>query len=167
MKRNLASGDSLAISYLGLRKAIGIIGFSLPFVLALGEEVIDGYGIRNSISSYYYSGMRDVFVGSMCAIGVFLMSYKGYERKDDIAGNIACIFAIGLSLFPTSPDLNPTIHEVFIGDIHLAVASGFFLTLAYFSLWLFRKTNPNKPPTLQKLQRNLIYTVCGYAIVCS
>ncbi len=165
MERNSSGCNFLAISYLGLRKAIGMIGLLLPFVLAIGEELIYGAGIQSSISSYYYTGMRDVFVGSMCAIGVFLLSYKGYERQDDIAGNIACVFAVGLALIPTSPDLNPTEHQRLYGDIHLVFATGFFLVLAYFSLWLFRKTDNSKPPTQQKLQRNLVYMVCGYMIV--
>jgi len=39
-------------------------------------------GIQDSISSYYYTDMRDVLVGSLCAIGVFLWSYRGYDDPD-------------------------------------------------------------------------------------
>src|SRR4030088_235470 len=92
--------DALVISYLGLRKAVGIIGIALPFVLAFGKILLEGPGILNSVSAYYHTGMRDVFVGSLCAIAIFLMSYHGYERKDDIAGDVACIFALGVALLP-------------------------------------------------------------------
>src|SRR6266852_8308761 len=83
--------DSLVLSYLGLRKAVGIIGFALPFVLAIA-----GPGIQGSISCYYYTDMRNVLVGSLCAIGVFLMSTRGYDLRDEIAGRLACVFAIGV-----------------------------------------------------------------------
>lgn len=157
--------DNLVLSYLGLRKAIGIIGMALPFVLALGKILLDGPGIQDSISSYYYTGMRDVLVGSLCAIAVFLMSYHGYERLDDLAGDLACVFAIGVALFPTTPGLDPTPRDKLIGGLHVSFAALFFLTLAFFSLVLFTKTDPTKRPTVQKRQRNVVYTVCGYTIL--
>jgi len=159
------SEGNLVLSYLGLRKAVGIIGTALPFVLAFGKILLEGPGIQSSISSYYHTEMRDVFVGSLCAIAVFLLSYRGYERKDDIAGDLACIFAIGVALFPTTPDLNPTSRDKLIGGLHLLFAALFLLTLAFFSLVLFRKTDPTKPPTRRKQQRNIVYTVCGYTML--
>src|SRR5256885_5951318 len=157
--------DSLVISYLGLRKAIGIIGMALPFVLALGANVLEGPGIEPSVSNYYYTDMRDVLVGSLCAIAVFMASYRGYERQDDIAGDLACVFALGVALLPTTPDADVTPQDSFVGVLHLACAAGFFLTLAFFSLVLFRKTKPNVAPTRRKLQRNTVYLVCGVAIL--
>jgi hypothetical protein len=152
---------NLVLSYLGLRKGIGIIGAALPFVLALGKMLFESPGIQSSISAYYYTDMRNVFVGSLCAIAVFMASYRGYERTDDVAGDFACVFAIGVAFFPTAPDLNPTAREWLIGALHLSLAALFFLTLSFFSLVLFRKTDPAKPPTRQKRQRNVVYTVCG------
>lgn len=157
--------ENLVISYLLLRRAVGIIGVALPFVLVTGKWLLQGWGIQSSISAYYYTSMRDVFVGSLCAIGVFLLSYRGYERADRIAGNLACLFAVGVALFPTTPAVGATPAQSTVGAVHLAFASAFFLTLAYFSLVLFRKTNPAKHMTERKKQRNIVYTVCGYAIL--
>lgn len=160
-----ADTSGLVISYLGLRRAVGAIGTALPFVLVAGKCLLEGWGIQPSISAYYYTSMRDVFVGSLCAIGVFLLSYRGYERVDDVAGNLACFFALGVALFPTSPATVASATQALIGNLHLMFASAFFLTLAYFSLVLFRKTNPAKPMTGRKHQRNAVYTVCGYTIL--
>lgn len=160
-----ASNDAFVISYLGLRKAIGIIGTLLPFVLAFGKILLESPGIQPSISAYYYTLMRDVFVGSLCAIAVFLMSYRGHERQDDLAGDLACAFALGVALFPTAPELDPTTQQKIISAVHHVSAAGFFLTLAFFSLVLFRKTNPQLTPTPRKLQRNVVYTICGYTIL--
>ena len=165
MTQEPSLNGSLVISYLDLRKAIGIIGTALPFVLAFGNILVEGPGIQDSISSYYHTGMRDVFVGSLCAIAVFLMSYRGYERKDDIAGDLACVFALGVALFPTTPDVNVTPRDNIVGGLHLLFAACFFLTLAFFSLVLFRKTDPTRAPTRRKLQRNAVYTLCGYTIL--
>jgi len=80
------SQQTLLISYLSLREAVGILGFSLPIVLVLGNLLIfHSKAIEDSISNYYYTGMRGVFVGTLWAIGVFLVSYRGYERRDAVA----------------------------------------------------------------------------------
>lgn len=156
---------SLVLSYLGLRRAIGILALCLPFTLVIGKILLQSPGIEASISGYYYTVMRDVFVGTLCAIGIFLMSYRGYERADDIAGNMACFFVVGAALFPTTPARNPSQLQIIVGYVHYGFAAAFFLTLAYFCLVLFRKTDPSKPMTLQKIQRNRVYVICGYLIL--
>lgn len=50
------SESTLVLSYLGLRKAVGILGTALPFVLAFGKILLEGPGIQSSISSYYHTG---------------------------------------------------------------------------------------------------------------
>jgi hypothetical protein len=159
--------EDLVLSYLDLRKAVGIIGVGLPFVLAFGKFLLQGPGIQESISGYYYTDMRNVFVGSLCAIGVFLMSTRGYDRQDEIAGILAFVFAIGVAFFPTTPYVDATSRAKIIGDVHLSFAALLFLTLAYFSLKLFTKTGPDNDPTPQKLQRNIVYRVSGYTILAS
>ena len=159
--------SSLVLSYLELRQAVGTIGILLPFVLMFGKILLDTPDILGSISSYYYSVMGDVFVGSLCAIGVFLGSYRGHGREDSIAGNLACIFALGVAFFPTTPDSGATAHQTLIAGVHAFFAACFFLTLAFFALVLFRRTDPNKQPTPRKKLRNAIYSVCGYMILLS
>jgi len=161
-----SSDDSgYVISYMMLRKATGIIGIALPVVLVAGKILLESPGIQSSISSYYYTVMRDVFVGSLCAIAVFLMSYKGPGKNDDLAGNLACIFALGVALFPTEPALDPTPHEKLVGTVHYMFSAAFFSMLAYFCLGLFRRTSPDRKPTPRKLLRNKVYKICGYTII--
>jgi len=38
-----------------------------------------GIEIQDNISTYYYTPLRDVIVGAMCAIGIFLFCYRGYD----------------------------------------------------------------------------------------
>jgi len=162
------NSDSLVMSYLTLRKIIGFLGISLAFILLFGNLILFGTGmIERSISHYYYTGMGDFFVGTLFVIGAFLLSYKGYEIKDDIAGDLGCLFVIGVALFPTAPLFNPSAINNVIGIAHWIFASLFFLTIAYFSLFLFTKTNPKKPPTKEKLWRNKVYRMCGYLILVS
>jgi hypothetical protein len=189
MERPHGAARSLALSYLGLRKAIGIIGIALPFVLAAGKVILDGPGIQGSISAYYYTVMGDVFVGSLSAIGVFLLSYR-YSRHDIIAATVAGIASIGVALFPTAPEAGATPTQKAIAIAHGTSAAIFFLTLAYMSLFLFTRTHPAKTPKarkpadyvsqlfvtrtlpgvelgIRKKTRNLIYRVSGFMIVAS
>jgi hypothetical protein len=170
MKKELSTERSLIISYMTLRKAIGFLGVGLPFVVSLGALIIFRTGLQGSISSYYYTGMRNVFVGILWAIGFFLISYKGYGTADTVAGILGCIFAVGITLFPTAPENNPSAGALLIGHIHLTFAALFFLTLIFFSLYLFTKTSKDKkrnPVTPRKRQRNVVYIVCGVTMaVC-
>ena len=159
MENQSGNEGSFVRSYLVLRRAIGVIGFLLPIVVASGAYLLFQTGLQRSISSYYYTDMRDVFVGSLCAIGIFLFSYRGYERSDDIAGNLGGVFAIGVALFPTAPVDSDTSAR-FIGYAHCAFTILFFATFIYFSLCLFTKTK-QKHPSARKLQRNRIYKACG------
>ena len=160
------ANNALLISYLGLRKAIGIVAIALPFFLGLGTVIFDA-GLPISISAAYYTNTRNILVGGMCAIGAFLMSYHGYERKDGIAAKVAAICSFGAALFPTAPELNATVRESIIGGFHAFFTVVSFMTIAFFSLFLFRKTDPTKKPTPQKLRRNQIYLACGITNVVS
>jgi hypothetical protein len=134
-------------------------------VLAIGGLLLDGSGLQPTISDYYYTSMRNVLVGSLCAIAVFLGSYR-YGRPDAAAGSVAAVAAVGVALFPTTPAGDPGGVNA-VGVVHLVSAAAFFLTLAWFCLALFTRTDPHRPPTRRKRQRNVVYRVSGVAILVS
>src|SRR6478752_5345635 len=156
------SEGSLALSYLGIRRAIGVIGIALPFVLLIGAWALDGLGVQGSISDYY-SVMRNVFVGSMVANGVFFLSYR-YARADAALAALIGLAAIGVALFPTTPVL-PTPGQIALGAVHFVSATIFFLALAGFSFFIFTRTDPSRPMTPEKRKRNVLYRVSGILIV--
>ena len=162
MSTEPANEKSMIISYLTLRKAIGIMGLALPIVLYFGAEIIFHDGLQPSLSSYYHTGMGDILVGILVAIGFFLFSYRGYERSDDIAGDLACLFAIGTALFPTAPENANPCAPVISEYVHWIFAALFFITLIYFCLFLFTKTYPDRDMSPEKIKRNRVYRVCGY-----
>jgi hypothetical protein len=115
--------------------------------------------------------MRNVFIGIMCALAFFLFAYKGYDRRDTIAGNLGCIFALGVAFFPTSvteplSDCIPVPFEVpVISSIHFISAGSLFIVFACFSICLFTRGSPE--PTSRKRNRNILYRISGYTIVAS
>ena len=154
-------------SYLFLRRSIGVIGMALPFVL-FGYHSAQAHKVlfRGSISSYYYTEMRDVFVGSLAAIGVFLICYR-FRRLDNVLSNIAGVMAIGVALFPATPP-DPTHMEILVGRAHGVFAGVLFGLLALFCFVSFPKVdNATGTVTERKVARNRIYRTCGVLIVLS
>lgn len=148
------------VSHLTLRRAVGVFGLLLPVLVVVGAFFLDSLTeILASVSHYYGTSMRDVLVGFEFTMGWFLFAYRGYERQDDIVGDLACLFFLGAALFATTSD-NETIRIV-----HAVCAAGLFLSLAYFSLFLFTKTTPGGTPTPQKIERNKIYVACGIVML--
>ena len=152
------------ISYFTLRKAVGVLGIVLPIILVFGNILATGeWKILNSISSYYHTIMRNGFVGILCGVALFMFSYRGHKYIDNLAGDLACIFALGIAFFPNNT-ANPS---DIINILHLISAILFFLVLIFFSLVLFTKTDPDKEMTAQKKNRNTIYYTCGFTMLGS
>lgn len=159
------------ISYLTLRKTVGILAILFPVIIVVGSLIFGGCDeIQSNLSTYYHTRMRNVYVGILSAIALFLFAYNGYDRIDAIAGNIACVFALLIAFFPTSvtESMTPCILAPYENEIsssiHFFSAGGFFIVLAYFSIFLFTKKEPK--PTKMKLKRNKLYRICGYIILC-
>jgi hypothetical protein len=145
------------VSYRTLRRVVGLLGVSLPVVLAVwGFALFGEIRLEPSISDYYVLRTRDAFVGVVFTIGWFLFTYRGYDWRDNMAGNLACVFALGVALFPNGGSRGEHV-------AHVVSAAAFFLVLAYFSFFLF--TLSAGSPTPQKIVRNRIYRACGVAIV--
>lgn len=150
-------GVHIQVSYLTLRRVVGVLGVSLPVVVAVW-----GLGLchclQPSLSDYYSLRTRDAFVGILFTIAWFLYAYRGYDRRDDVAGNLACVFALGVALCPnTGTPVERT--------VHFGSALCLFLVLAYFALFLFTKSGG--APTPEKRVRNRVYRTCGVTmLVC-
>lgn len=164
--------ETLAISYLTIRIVIGILGIAFPFILVIYSMVFGNCKvIQVSISSYYHTEARDIFVGVLCVFSVFLYAYKGYDQTDNIAANLASLFALGIAFFPSSVKsyLTECIPEVIdkklTGTLHLIFAFFFFLILAYITFFLF--TKGSEGPTKQKIKRNRWYRIAGATMLTS
>ena len=169
--------NEFVISYFKLRKDIGVLGLLMPILVRLGAWWREGILSNESISAYYYTSMRDVFVGIMVATGVFLFCYRGPDRQDNILTNIAGLCSIGIGLFPMEPQYVPLILEKFKSVLspdcysthgplgyHIYIVAAFFLIISYLAIFRFPK--PSRPViTTQKLKRNKIYVVCGIVMV--
>jgi hypothetical protein len=158
--------DVQVIDYLSLRKLIGFIGFFLPSALVTFQKIAAPGSMAPSISDYYYTPSRNILVGALCAVGVFLLTYRGYD-KDYIWMRLACFWAIGVAMFPTVP-VNPSTFNNIIGIFHGIFATLMFSTLTYVCLFLFTKSDkPKIWRTIAKERDNVVYKVCGIMMATS
>src|SRR5664279_3761612 len=106
---NPYTSENDILTFRRIRKAIGYLGISLPFALGILSLIpFFKTSVQDSISYYYYTNLREVFTGVLCAVGLFLIRYKGYEnpvfwKNDNIMTNAAGCMALGIALFPTNP----------------------------------------------------------------
>lgn len=162
-----------------LRKAIGLIGFCLPFALLLGVVAFD-VPMQHSISRFFFTGLRDIFVIAMGGVGVFLIAYHGHDPEADEwltdwrVSTVAGVAALGVALIPTLCDITcyepPTladrliVSEAWQGALHSGAAGIFLSSLAVMCICLFTRTDAVDPPP-DKLRRNRLFRACGAVIL--
>ena len=160
------STHTLVVSYLGVRRAIGVIGLLLPIVLGPVGWLVFGIEIQDNMSSYYHTPLRDVFVGSMCAIGIFLFCYRGYDWIESWTGNLGCLSALGVALCPLDANSDPLYQRSVLGYLHTVSGGAFFLTLAFYSLYHFPSSKAEKHEVApHEAQRNFVYRTSGVVIL--
>jgi hypothetical protein len=164
---------SLIFSHLAMRRLIGVLGISLPFIVVIGGLTPADAVLQGSISGYYYTNMRDVYVGILSGVALFLLSYKGYEVIDNIVANLSGIFCLGMIFFPTAMYSGKVVRVgLFLIDdsiseiIHLTFGTLFFLALSFNSLFLFTRRHPGVMGR-EKKRRNMIYRACGIVMILS
>ncbi len=81
---------------------LGMVGLVLALAVSILLERLEVDCWQTSISSYYYTPARAVFVGGLMAVGVSLLVMKGSTRREDVMFNIAGILAPVVGVVPTS-----------------------------------------------------------------
>jgi heme A synthase len=167
--RKLAGDSALAAAYIYLQRVVGIIAVSLPAAVAIGNMLFDGVQLKGSISAYYYTPVGGVFVGALCALAVFFLSYNyrplpNFEA-DNVLSTLACVAAVGVALLPTTSDAaTASGSETAVAVAHLGCAAALFVLMAIFSLVLFTLSD-DEEMTAEKARRNAVYRACGAVIV--
>lgn len=174
-----------ARSYLLIRVIVGMIGILLPFVL-WGLEASPllkaGWRVRGSLSAYYHSGARDIFVGALCVTGFLLITYMAGHRRlwDYWLSTIAGVAVLGVALLPTTrPNIDETgacgsvptppagctplqqvLGERALGAIHLFSAAVFILSLAALCFVFAKREEKHNSAAHARFDR-----ACGTAIL--
>lgn len=185
------------VSYFTLRKAIGWLGMLLPFLLLAGNYFLNNSGLftsewfvrlhksyvyenegsyKSSVSHYYYTTAGEIFTGTLCAVGLFMICYTGHPKRkedkglsDNAMSNLAGIFALGVAAFPTTSEtimkdnLRSFVSSDIVGWIHYFFAASFFLVLACMSIVNFRRSK--KPDLFGTGKDDPFYFYCGVVMI--
>ncbi len=170
------ASHELVVSFLTTGRAIALLGLFLPASM-LAWSLMTRSSIRGSLSEYYYTPVRDLMVGTLITMALFLWSYRGFsDRDDDLradrrVGKIASVAAAIIAFAPITPrnDDRCTLVQCIIGDrsaafIHGIGASAFFICLAVFCLVLLPRSVVSSHGALRRVR---IYLTCGWIIVAA
>jgi hypothetical protein len=139
----------IAVTYQVLRRGLAVLALALPLVLSVLGYVQYGLELQESISAYYHAytstapgfdrlseagqgQMRNWFVGILWAIGVFLILYRGYGRRENQALNLAGILLILVAMFPMEWACDNACSKIALHDV-FAVA--FFFMIGYVCIF--------------------------------
>ena len=122
-------------TYFVLRMVIAVGAIGLPVAL-VGWAAVDPEPAAavTSLSAFYYTPARGLFVGTLVAIGVALVAYRGYTRGENrllnAAGTLAMVAAPRPTEDPASPGATP------VSVVHAVAAAAFFV-LAALSIFFY------------------------------
>jgi hypothetical protein len=153
--------EHIAATYTTLRIGIIVLASALPLVLWIGGKILLDLALKQSLSAYYFSGMRDVFVGVLFAVGAFLYLYKGFTTLENYALNLAGIFLVGVALFPKD--------GISFGPItlHGTLAVLFFLSIAYVCIFRASDTLSLISDATKVSRYRRTYKLLGWAMIAS
>lgn len=170
------ASHQLVVSFLTTGRAIAFLGLFLPASM-LAWSLLTGSSIRGSLSEYYYTPVRDLMVGTLITMAVFLWSYRGFsDRDEDLqvdrrVGKVAAVAAVIIAFAPITPrnDDRCTLVQCIIGPrsaalVHSVGASVFFICLAIFCLVLLPRSAVRSQGVVTRVR---IYLGCGWFIVAA
>ena len=157
-------------TYFSVRIGLSTIGIALPIVVAVAGGILHDVWLEDSISAYYHTTprlrfftTRDFFVGGLLAAGVCLYLYKGFSDRENVALNLAGVFAVFVALLPTTA---PGSQRGLVSILHGTSAVLFFFCIAYVSLFRSRDTLHLLPPA-SAAQYARLYFWTGMGMIVS
>ncbi|TRY29814.1 hypothetical protein [Aliiglaciecola sp. M165] len=161
-----------AFNYMTLRAFIGAIAFCLPILVTCAANLEPDISL-GSISEYYHTDARNLFVGSLCIVGTFLFAYNGWREDgstpiaQSALSKLAGVGAFGVAFLPTNSDevkwliCDKCIEsvEALTATLHYVSAAILFIILCVFSLYFFPRNMSGASGGAKN--RKLVYLLCG------
>lgn len=93
---------SVNLTYSGLR--LGMVLLVVMLLTSVGAVIVAQGHWLESISAYYYTPARAVFVGALCAIGASLIIYRGSTAVENVLLDFAGFLSFVVAFVPTDFD---------------------------------------------------------------
>ncbi|PTM90485.1 hypothetical protein [Dietzia psychralcaliphila] len=150
-------------TYFVLRMVIAAGALILPATLLLWVALDSGVSMMGSLSAFYYSPARSLFVGILVAIGVALVAYRGYTRGENALLNGAGVLSIVVALVPTGDSSLPGLTVA--GAVHAVAAVGFFVLAALSIFFYGQETLGSLSDPDQQRRYRAVYRVLAVLVV--
>ncbi|MFN3600813.1 MAG: hypothetical protein ACK4UY_05425 [Dietzia sp.] len=150
-------------TYFVLRMVIAFGAIVLPTALLAWVAVDPDLPMMGSLSAFYYSPARSLFVGVLVAIGVALVAYRGYTRGENALLNVAGILSVVVALVPTGDSALPGPDPASV--IHVVAAAGFFLLAALSIFFYGQETLVSITDPDQRRRYRMAYRVLAVLVV--
>jgi hypothetical protein len=156
-------------TYNSLRFGMGAIALVTPVVIVLWAWMFH-VAWQDSLSAYYFAPSGDkqiysfypgrvMFVGILFALGSFLFLYKGFSNRENIALNLAGLFALGVALFPMYAEAN---YIPSSNLLHFSFAILLFICMAYVAIFCHEDTLQYLPDENLRLRFKKAYYIIGW-----
>jgi hypothetical protein len=164
----------VVFTYRYLRGAM--ISMLLMLLLSVGYQwwwETGGSCWLGSISAYYYTPARTVFVGSLCALGALLIAYKGHSPEEDVLLNFSGFMAFVVAMVPTVPDggCGPNAYAQTPAEIAAAVRNNIWslivvaVVAAVIAAELKRRAVRREPADRPTLRSVVVSVVCSLVLL--
>jgi hypothetical protein len=161
--------EHILSTYNRLRLGMGWIAFATPIAIVVWG-LIFGVSWQDSISAYYFAPHADervysiyparvLFVGVLFALGSFLFLYKGFSSREDIALNLAGLFALGVALCPMYAQAG---YIPFSNVLHFTFAVLLFICMAYAAIFCHEETLRWVKDANRRARYKVAYHVIGW-----
>jgi hypothetical protein len=160
--------DHVFGTYVSLRYGLAVIGVALPIIVYL-IGVANGVKLQSSMSAYYWATQagnapsRDWFVGCLFAVAACLYLYKGFTTAENVALNLAGIFAVGVAVIPMAWECKVDCERF---SLHGTSAILLFLCLVYV-VWFRARDTLKLLPEAQRPRYKKLYHVIGLVMLAS
>lgn len=158
--------EHIAATYITLRYGMAGLAIALPPLLWMVGHIFADVPLQESMSAYYHAGgtVRDVFVGILFAIGVFLMLYKGFTIFENWALNLAGFFLLIVAVIPMAWGCGDACPQF---SWHGAAAIFFFLSIAYVCIFRAKDTLKLINDSVKAKFYEYVYKILGGLMIAS
>lgn len=160
-----AASDNRLKTYRYLR--LGMILVIVLLGVAVVVEIVSTGDVERSLSDYYYTPARSVFVGTLIAIAACLVIIRGYDDVEDIFLNLAGMLAPLVAFVPIAapgredppgevpPDVANNVEALFIvGGASVLI-----------SAWIVRRSWPALTPGWKGTRLSRVAGVAAAAVI--
>lgn len=130
-------------TYLALR--LGMVLLILLLLVSIGFQFASTECLQVSISAYYYTATRPIFIATLCAIGACLIVYRGNTDTENVLLDFCGFLAFVVAFVPTKVDKTCEPSNVpALGELASAVRNNVWMLLAIGAIatlvgWLLSK----------------------------